>query len=104
MVVYLVLAGPDEANQFAAGAGLVVALLALAAPYLLPVAGGAAPMLEPDRAEDTGNARAAAGGQANTGADITGDGGPAQVVRSGDATADGPGSTANTGIVRRPRP
>ncbi|MEV4138298.1 hypothetical protein AB0J72_39790 [Dactylosporangium sp. NPDC049742] len=101
MVVYLVVVGADEADRFVAGAGLVVALLALGAPYLLPVAEETAQMPEPDRVEDTGNANATNGGQANTGADITRDGGPVQVVRSGDATTDGPGSTANTGTPPR---
>ncbi|MFF5235554.1 hypothetical protein [Dactylosporangium sp. NPDC000521] len=102
VVVYLAAVGADEANKVVGIAGLVVALLALGAPYLLPVAGGA-PVPELDRVEDTGNAEARGGGQATTGADITGDSGPVHVVRSGDAAADGPGSTATTGVVRRPR-
>lgn len=103
VAVYLLVVGADQADRFAAGAGLVVALLALGAPYLLPVAGGA-PMPEPDRVEDTGHANATGGGRAVTGADVTDDSGPAHVARSGDATADGPGSSAVTGVVRRPRP
>jgi len=57
-----------------------------------------------DRVEDTGKAAATDGGQANTGLQTDHDAGPANVARSGDATAAGPGSTANTGIQRQPRP
>ncbi|MGI5183897.1 hypothetical protein ACQEVZ_47345 [Dactylosporangium sp. CA-152071] len=100
--VYLVVVGPGEADAFISVAGLVVALLALGAPYLLPVAGGAS-MSDPDHVEDTGDAEATGGGQAVTGADLTGDGGPVRVVRSGDAVAEGTGSSAISGVVRRSR-
>jgi hypothetical protein len=102
LVVYLVVVGLDKADKVASSISVVLALMALAGPYLLPPARGAA-MPESDRAKDTGKASARAGGQANTGVDVTGEDRPAQVERSGDATADGPGSTANTGIQRRPR-
>jgi hypothetical protein len=60
-------------------------------------------MPESDRVEDTGAARATGGGQANTGLQAAGDERPAQIARSGDATADGPGSVANAGLQRRRR-
>lgn len=56
-----------------------------------------------DRVTDSGVAIARGGGRAVTGADITGDSGPVRVTRSGDATADGLGSEATSGIVRRSR-
>ncbi|GAA1570082.1 hypothetical protein GCM10009827_109900 [Dactylosporangium maewongense] len=102
VAVYLVVVGPDAANVFVSGAGLVVALLALGAPYLLPVTGGT-PVSGPDHVEGTGDAEATGGGEAVSGADLTGDGGPVRVSRSGNARADGPGSTATSGVVRRPR-
>ncbi|MFE9690645.1 hypothetical protein [Micromonospora sp. NPDC005806] len=61
-------------------------------------------MPNPDRVEDSGKATATGGGRANTGLEATGDDRPAQVLRSGDATADGPGSVANTGVQRGSRP
>lgn len=102
-VAYPAVVGLDKANKFGSYLAAVVALLALGAPYLLPTPGGAT-MADQDRIEDSGAAKATNGGQATTGVDSTGTGGPAQVIRSGDATADGPGSTATTGIVRRPGP
>ena len=103
VMAYLATVGLDKADKLASGIGAIVAVLSLGAPYLLPPPGGT-PMPEPDRVEDTGKAAATGGGRANTGVDVTADSGPAQVLRSGDATADGTGSTANTGVVRRPRP
>jgi hypothetical protein len=58
-----------------------------------------------DVASDTGNARVTSGGTANTGVRRPGGGaggGPARVERTGDATAQGPDSSANTGIDHRP--
>jgi hypothetical protein len=105
LAVYLTVVGLDEADKIASGIGVIVALLALGAPYLLPPPQtGGASMPDPDRVEDSGAAKATRGGQANTGADVTGDSGPAQVTRSGDATADGSGSVANTGVQRRRGP
>lgn len=57
-------------------------------------------MPDADRVEESGKAIAKAGGRANTGADTDARDRSAQVVRSGDATAEGPGSVANTGIQR----
>lgn len=106
LVVYLVVVGLDKADKLASAISVVVALVALAVPFLLPASGsGGESRVEPDRVEDTGAARATGGGQANTGVDVVGgDDRPAQVARSGEATADGPGSVANTGVQRRPRP
>jgi len=103
LVGYLVVAGLEKADKVASGVGAVLALMALGAPYLLPPQGGA-PMRDPDRVEDTGTAKATGGGQANAGLQTAGGDRPAQVTRSGDATADGPGSVANTGIQRDRRP
>ncbi|GAA4607774.1 hypothetical protein BJY16_006502 [Actinoplanes octamycinicus] len=100
LVVYLVAVGLDQADKLASGIGAVLALVALAAPYLFPPASSAS---VPDEVRDTGAARASAGGHANTGIDAPGDERAARVTRSGDATADGPGSAANTGVQRRPR-
>ncbi|MFG2051505.1 hypothetical protein ACGFIW_29245 [Micromonospora sp. NPDC048935] len=105
LVAYLVVVGLDKADKLASAISVVVALVAVAAPYLLPAPGsGGVSMVEPDRVEDTGAARATGGGQANTGADVVGTDRPARVTRSGEATADGPGSVANTGLRRRPGP
>jgi hypothetical protein len=96
---YLVHVGLDAADKLASSIGVVIALTALFAPYLLPPPGsGGAPMSEPDQVEDTGIATATGGGHANTGAQVSDHAGPARVTRSGDAVADGPGSVANTGI------
>ncbi|MFD1364155.1 hypothetical protein [Actinoplanes sichuanensis] len=56
-----------------------------------------------DRVAASGAADASGGGRANTGIEGYGDGRTAQVNRSGDATARGPGSVANTGVSRTPR-
>ena len=100
---YLVHVGLDTADKLASSIGVVIALAALFAPYLLPAPGGP-PMPDPDRVEDSGAATATAGGQANTGLQATGRTGPAQVTRSGDARADGSGSVANTGIQYQDEP
>lgn len=103
LVVYLVVVGLEKADKLASAISAVAALAALAAPYLLPASGsGGVSRVEPDRVEDSGAARATGGGRANAGVDIEeGADRPAQVIRSGDATADGPGSVANTGVLRR---
>ncbi len=59
-------------------------------------------MTQPDRVENSGTAIAADGGEANTGAQITGCSGPVQVTGSGNAVASGVDSIANTGIQYRP--
>ncbi|BCJ47217.1 hypothetical protein GCM10010168_71940 [Actinoplanes ianthinogenes] len=99
LVGYLAVVGLDRADKLGSVIGSVVAVIALIAPYLLP-----APTDVPDRVEDSGKARATGGGQANTGVQVAGDDRPARVTGSGDAVADGPGSVANTGVQRHPRP
>lgn len=101
LAVYLLLVGWDSASKIGSALGLPIAFAAFVAPYLLPPSGGSA-MTEEAQVEDSGNARAGAGGQANTGIETTGEGGPKRVSRSGDAVAEGPGSVANTGITHRP--
>ncbi|MEO3839875.1 hypothetical protein [Streptomyces sp. B22F1] len=50
-------------------------------------------------AVDTGKARATGGGRASTGVRRPGAGsGPVRVERTGDATAEGPGSSASSGV------
>ena len=61
-------------------------------------------MLAGESVEDTGDATATRGGEANTGVQSTDVARPARVAGSGDARADGPGSVANTGIQHRPDP
>ncbi|WP_091089236.1 hypothetical protein [Micromonospora nigra] len=104
LAVHLVVVGLDEADKVASGISAVVALVAVGTPYLLPPPSpGGVPTPEPDRSEDTGAAHATGGGQANTGLQAAGVERPAQIARSGDATADGPGSVANTGVQLRRR-
>jgi hypothetical protein len=105
LVVYLAWVGLDKADKTASAIGAVVAVAALIAPYLLPApsAGGAA-TLEADEVENTAKATATGRGQANTGVQSTDATRSAHVKDSGQATAHGPGSIANTGIQRGPRP
>lgn len=103
LTAYLVMVGLDKADKLGSGISVVVALVALAAPYLLPPPSAVAPMVEPDRVDHSGAAHATGGGQANTGLDAVGDDRSAHVTCSGDATAHGPGSVTNTGIQRRGR-
>ncbi|MFI1383158.1 hypothetical protein [Embleya sp. NPDC020886] len=95
--------GPDAGQlvgasvQGATGVGALV--WALFRPQPTPV-----PAPTNEEAVDTGSARATGGGEARTG--IRGPAGPgggsARAERTGDAVADGPGSSADTGIDRRP--
>ena len=107
LVGYLVVAGLERADKLASAISAVVAVAALAAPYLFPVPASGntgVSKVGADQVEDSGTARATGGGQANTGVDGVGNDRPAQVTRSGDATATGPGSVANTGVRRRRQP
>jgi len=105
LVVYLAVVGADKADKVASSIGVVLALLALGGPYLLPAPlPGGASTSDLDRVKDTGKAAATGGGRANTGLLAPGDGRPGEVKRSGEATADGSGSVANTGIRHEPRP
>lgn len=94
--IWMAAVGLDKANMFGGAIGLLVAIAALVAPYLLPVAPSASTTTSV--VEDSGNARATAGGEANTGVRKHVRGRTAQVKSSGDAVADGLGSIANTGV------
>ncbi|MFI9453527.1 hypothetical protein [Amycolatopsis sp. NPDC052450] len=108
MVVYLFAVGLDKADKVGSSIGGVLALIALVAPYLLPQPRRENPMPDDPHAsdtavEDSGDAQAAGGGTANTGAEAVDDNpGVTRVSRSGNAVAEGPGSVANTGIRRVP--
>lgn len=111
LAVYLVVVGLDEADKLGSSIGGVVAVVALLAPYLLPPARGKEDVVVFDDAEsggvvveDSGDAEATGGGEANTGAEATKDDtGTVRVTRSGKAVASGPGSVANTGVRSDPR-
>lgn len=102
LVIYVAVIGLDRANKLAGVIGVLLALCALVAPYLLPAADGRTTSRSgADRAEDTGKAGATGGGDANTGVQTGHQDGPARVRRTGNATAEGRKSNANTGIQRR---
>jgi len=104
LIIYLTSVGLEKADKIASSVGVVVALIALAAPYLLrapEIAGDT--MISTDRVEDSGSATANNGGQANSGVRGASRDRPANVTRSGDARADGQGSVANTGIQSGPQ-
>jgi hypothetical protein len=107
LVTYMAVAGLTTANLVGGALGGVAALAALLAPYLLSPSSasqGGPTGSESDLVENSGTATATGGGKANTGLQDTAGARSAQVYRSGDARADGPGSVANTGIQRRPDP
>ncbi len=94
--IWMAFAGLERANALAGAIGLLVAIAALVAPYLLPL-----PPSGPtgsSEVEGSGKARAETGGQANTGISTQSSDRPSRVSNSGDAVAKGPGSIANTGI------
>lgn len=106
--VYLARVGLDKADKVASSIGLLIAVAALVAPYLLPQTTDWRGQLmsvheeEPNHVEESGNATASGGGYANSGVDVADeDQGAAKVIKSGDARADDAGSIANTGITRR---
>jgi hypothetical protein len=99
LVIYLVSVGLDKADKIASSVGVVIALLALGAPYLLRTQEPPkVPEPPVDRVEHSGDATATGGGRANSGIERADVGGPAQVTRSGNARADAKGSSANTGV------
>jgi len=101
--VYLFHVGPDAADKLGSSIGLLVALAALLTPYLIPAPSSSiVSVADVTRVEETGNATARAGGQANTGVMEPTHRGRTMVKRSGDAKAEGPGSLANTGVRRVP--
>lgn len=104
LVVYLSLVGLDKADKLGSSIGGVVALVALVAPYLLPARREDSPVADDIVVENSGDAQATGGGQANTGAETPeGDTATIRVTGSGNAVADGSGSEANTGVRRIPR-
>ena len=103
LVVYFVAVGWDKANTVAGLITAVVAVAALLAPYVFPPHGSKeAVMPEPIDVIDSGEATANDGGHANAGVERTTTDRPLRVERSGPATADGPGSVANSGIIQTP--
>jgi hypothetical protein len=95
------LLGNTDAGQLAgasiqAAAGIIALVLAML-QRSAPVVPGQA-----DMANETGHAKAAAGGAANTGVRRNGpeSSRSAWAAKTGNAAADGTGSSANTGIYR----
>jgi hypothetical protein len=104
LVVYFVVVGWDKANKVAGLIAAVVAVAALLAPYVFPPRGPKEDVVpEPIEVTDSGEAKATHGGHANAGVETTPTGQPLRVERSGPATAEGPGSAANSGIIQKPR-
>lgn len=66
-----------------------------------PVTSGSA-VPESDTAEQTGAAEASGGGQANSGVIVADGGRPVRAYMTGPATSKGPGSIANSGVIRQP--
>lgn len=109
LVVYLFAVGLDRADKVGSSIGGVVAVAALLAPYLLARSGGEDAVsgdatVDAAVVEDSGDASATGGGEANSGVETAeAEDSAVRVVRSGKAVADGPGSVANTGVRRSPR-
>lgn len=95
--LYWLLGGPDAGQLVAASVQGATSIIALAwavfAPSAVPSAAG-------DSAVNTGRAEATGGGRAVTGVRRPpgAGGGPVRAERTGDATAQGSGSIANSGI------
>lgn len=101
---YLVYVGLDAADKVGSSIGLVIAVAALLAPYLIPTpSNGTAPIPIETQVENSGDATARAGGHANTGIVMQTEDAAVKVHNSGEAIADGPGSVANTGFQRLQR-
>lgn len=103
LIVWLALAGWDDAVKIASVIGGIAAVVMLIAPYVFPLpqrtsgaASGVVTVL------DSGEATATNGGRANSGVEQPESGRTLRVERSGDATSEGQGSVTNTGIVQRP--
>lgn len=96
--LFWLLDGPGSGQLAAAAVQAATAIAALVWAVLHRPAG---PDREPgDAAVDTGKAQATGGGQASTGVRRPGGAGSgsARAERTGDATAEGPGSTSTTGV------
>lgn len=103
LTTYFLQVGWDEADKVGSSVGLLVAIAALFAPYLFPVTKfGGETVTEPLDLTRTGKAEARDGGVANTGVEAEAGERPIKVSDSGDATAQGPGSVANTGVRQVP--
>lgn len=101
MVIIMWNVGLTRASALGGAGALLVAVAALFAPYTFPL-----PRLRgserPDAViEQSGSATAVEGGKANTGVDTADATGSLRVKGSGDARADGSGSSANTGIQKQ---
>jgi hypothetical protein len=100
---YWLLGGPD-AGQLVAGSvqcttGIIALAWAVFVPTATPPALGGQPAAGTS-AVDTGKAYAENGGRVNTGVHgpLGAGSGPVRAERTGIGSADGPGSSANTGI------
>lgn len=105
-VVYLLITafttGLDMADKVGSCISAVASLAALAVAYRSrPSTPGDAPVNDIDVVDNTGDAQASGGGQANAGVITSGSGRPARVRNAGNARADGPGSVASAGAIHR---
>lgn len=94
--VWLWVVGLTQASAIGGAAGLLVAIAALFAPYVLPPS--PSPQPRDTIVKDSGSASATNAGKANAGIQASGRADSVRVSRTGNATADGTGSTANTGV------
>ncbi len=95
--IWMAVVGLETASALGGAIGLLVAIAALFAPYLVPAPPSAS--ASSSSVKDSGNARATAGGKANSGVRTQSLGGSSRVENSGEAVSDGPDSDANTGLV-----
>lgn len=103
LVAYMFWVGFDRASKLGSAIAGVVALVALVAPYLIPQSSGGTSLSTQDIVDKSGAAHATDGGLANTGVQGVADDRPVHISGSGDATAHGAGSVANTGVQRGPQ-
>jgi hypothetical protein len=107
--VFLSGQGLENADRWVTVAGFFVSTLLAAGSFGLAWSASRAPTRQraappgADQVAGSGTAHAVEAGHANTGIETSGGDRPTRVTRSGDATASGPGSVANTGIVQGPR-
>lgn len=94
--VWLWVVGLTQASAIGGAAGLLVAIAALFAPYVFPPSSPQEP--GDTSVEDSGSASATNAGQANAGIQASAGADSVRVSRTGNATADGAGSVANTGV------
>ncbi|MEY9969483.1 hypothetical protein ABIA33_007571 [Streptacidiphilus sp. MAP12-16] len=86
--------GANAGTLTAATVQIILGVAALVIPWFVPTTGPV------DHASDTGKSRGINGGRAQTGVKRPSGkgGGSATAERTGDATADGSGSSASTGV------